>query len=254
MKHPGIVQFLTAGRMGKEYVLVLELATEGSLNAFLSRTVCDWRHAVKLAQTLSEGLAYLHTDLQNHGVYKPVVAHGDFSSNNVLVRSDGSCALCDFGCSTILQNFRICQTLEVQRDIAKGTFQRGTLRYMAPEILDGCVNPSSGHSFLQADVYSLGLLLWELLMRCSDLFKDSPIPEHMLPYEIELGHSPTHQDLVTFVSEKGLRPTIPHLWGNISQGWSLREILEDCWDHDEDARLTAQCAANRLASLPSELY
>lgn len=34
---------------------------------FLSGTVFDWRQAVKLAQTLSEGLAYLHTDLQKDG-------------------------------------------------------------------------------------------------------------------------------------------------------------------------------------------
>lgn len=47
----------------------------------------------------------------------------------------------------------------------------GTLQYMSPEILEGCVNLSSGRCFLQGDVYSLGLLLWELLVRCSDLCK-----------------------------------------------------------------------------------
>lgn len=42
------------------------------------------------------------------GVYKPVVAHCDLSSSNVLVKADGSCTLCDFGCSTVLQ----CQSLQ----------------------------------------------------------------------------------------------------------------------------------------------
>ncbi|KAK3506822.1 hypothetical protein QTP70_029080 [Hemibagrus guttatus] len=225
------------------------LPIHGSLNIFLSRAVCDWRQAVKLAQTLSEGLAYLHTDLQKDGVYKPAVAHGDFSSNNVLVRADGSCALCDFGCSPILLTQGQCSN--------EKTIQMGTLCYMAPEILEGFANLHSGHCLLQAVVYSLGLVLWELMMRCLDLFKDSPVPEHMLPYEPELGHSPTLQDLVRFVSERQLRPTIPLLWGNIAHGsfhWSLCEILEDCWDPDEDARLTASCAVNRLASLPSDLY
>lgn len=37
-------------------------------------------------------------------VHKPAVAHRDLSSFNVLVRADGSCALCDFGCSTILRS------------------------------------------------------------------------------------------------------------------------------------------------------
>ncbi|XP_017331276.2 anti-Muellerian hormone type-2 receptor isoform X2 [Ictalurus punctatus] len=240
MMHSGIVRFLGDGKMGKEFVLVLELATHGSLNAFLRRTVCDWACTLKLAQTLSQGLAYLHTDLKMNGVYKPAVAHCDLSSSNVLVRADGSCALCDFGCSTVLHR----QALQGYSGIVEGRIQMGTLQYMSPEILEGYVNLSSGRCLLQGDVYSFGLLLWELLMRCSDLCK-----EHMLPYEAELGRSPSLEDLLTFVLEKRLRPTVPHLWARISQGLLLRELLEDCWDHDADARLTAECAANRLASL-----
>lgn len=56
-------------------------------------------------------------------------------------------------------------------DIWQGKIQMGTLQYMSPEILEGCVNLSSSRCLLQGDVYSLGLLLWELLMRCSDLCK-----------------------------------------------------------------------------------
>lgn len=37
-------------------------------------------------------------------VHKPPVAHRDLSSFNVLVRADGTCALSDFGCSTILRS------------------------------------------------------------------------------------------------------------------------------------------------------
>lgn len=46
--------------------------------------------------------------------------------------------------------------------------QEGTLRYMSPEVLEGSVNLQSGWC-LQGDVYALGLLLWEIWMRCSDL-------------------------------------------------------------------------------------
>ncbi|KAF5894795.1 galactocerebrosidase isoform X1, partial [Clarias magur] len=108
MMHSGIVRFLANGKIGKEFVLVLELATQGSLNIFLSRTVCDWACTLKLAQTLSQGLAYLHTDLKMNEAYKPAVAHCDLSSSNVLVKADGSCVLCDFGCSTVLE----CKALQ----------------------------------------------------------------------------------------------------------------------------------------------
>uniref|UniRef100_A0A4W4F505 Serine/threonine-protein kinase receptor n=1 Tax=Electrophorus electricus TaxID=8005 RepID=A0A4W4F505_ELEEL len=242
MTHSGIAQFLGAGRMGKEFVLVLELATQGSLNKFLSTNVCNWASTLKLVQTLAQGLAYLHSDFNKNGVYKPVIAHCDLSSSNVLVKADGSCALCDFGCSMVLQ---------CSRTHRQGGIQMGTLHYMSPEILEGCVNLSSGRCLLQGDVYSLGLLLWELLVCCSDLH--SIVPVHVLPYEAELGPSPSLEDLLSLVSEQRVRPTIPLYWDTHCQGFSVQELLEDCWDHDPDARLTAQCTADRLASLPAEL-
>lgn len=45
------------------------------------------------------------------------------------------------------------------------SFQVGTKRYMAPEVLEGAVRFSPS-SFLSMDVYSLSLILWELMMRC----------------------------------------------------------------------------------------
>lgn len=46
------------------------------------------------------------------------------------------------------------------------SFQVGTRRYMAPEILEGAIN-FSRDSFLRIDMYACGLVLWELLSRCS---------------------------------------------------------------------------------------
>ena len=48
----------------------------------------------------------------------------------------------------------------------------GTLRYMSPEVLDGAVNLRDCEASLkQIDVYSLGLVLWEIATRCSDLYQ-----------------------------------------------------------------------------------
>lgn len=47
----------------------------------------------------------------------------------------------------------------------------GTQRYISPEILQGSVNLRDGTYLLQGDVYALALLLWEIWMRCSDLFQ-----------------------------------------------------------------------------------
>jgi TGF-beta receptor type-1 len=42
----------------------------------------------------------------------------------------------------------------------------GTVRYMAPEVLDLSLNSRQFDSFKRADVYSMGLVLWEVAKRC----------------------------------------------------------------------------------------
>lgn len=42
---------------------------------------------------------------------------------------------------------------------------------MSPEILEGSVNLKNTGYLMQGDVYALALLLWEIWMRCSDLFE-----------------------------------------------------------------------------------
>lgn len=62
---------------------------------------------------------------------------------------------------------------QVAIEVTLGTphlLQAGTQRYMAPELLDKTLDLQDWGTALQrADVYSLALLLWEILSRCSDL-------------------------------------------------------------------------------------
>ncbi|XP_036388534.1 anti-Muellerian hormone type-2 receptor-like [Megalops cyprinoides] len=316
MEHVGVVCFLGAGSKmeGGDTVLVMELAHHGSLRSFLLKNTSGWSCWVRLCQSLSQGLAFLHSDLHRNGMHKPAVAHGDLSSSNVLVRADGTCALCDFGCSAVL---RSCSGRRQHRDAAQVSVQVGTLCYLSPEMLEGCVNLRSRRYLMQGDVYALGLLLWELSSRCVELTPGQPplrqhgsvvvsvgrstvsavrstvsavrstvsvgrstvsvvrskhagvkraasrflstpllfpaasVSEHRLPYEVELGACPSLEELLRFVCERRGRPRVPRQWGFCLQGgFTLSEVLEDCWDHDADARLTAQCAADRLAALP----
>lgn len=67
--------------------------------------------------------------------------------------------------------------------------QVGTLRYMAPEVLEGAVNLRDCESSLkQIDMYALGLVLWELATRCSDICRPaSEPPAYSMPFEAEIG-------------------------------------------------------------------
>lgn len=55
--------------------------------------------------------------------------------------------------------------------LSRVPLQVGTLRYMAPEVLDGAVNLRECEASLkEIDVYAMSVVLWEIAMRCSDIY------------------------------------------------------------------------------------
>nr|XP_006816222.1 PREDICTED: uncharacterized protein LOC102810094 [Saccoglossus kowalevskii] len=127
----------------------------------------------------------------------------------------------------------------------------GTIRYMSPEVLDGAVNLRDCEVALkQVDVYAMGLVLWEIATRCYDLFPGGPVPEYELPFMSEIGSHPSFEDVQVFVSREKRRPAFPDAWKkNHHAIRSLKETMEDCWDQDAEARLTALCVEERMMDL-----
>ncbi|XP_025912885.1 anti-Muellerian hormone type-2 receptor-like [Apteryx rowi] len=152
----------------------------GSLRHFLRQHVGTWAGSLRLALSLARGLAFLHQELWRDGLYKPSVVHRDLSSQNVLVREDGACAIGDFGLALALPpraqaSSSARHTVPIRKvpgsPAGAGTlFSAGTQRYLAPEILDESLDLRAwGRALRQADVYALALLLWEILSRCQAL-------------------------------------------------------------------------------------
>ncbi|XP_076872026.1 bone morphogenetic protein receptor type-2a [Brachyhypopomus gauderio] len=253
LTHDNIARFLESeerlsadGRA--EYLLLLDFYPHGSLCSYLSMGVVDWLSCCRLVLTVTRGLAYLHTELVRGDVYKPAVSHRDLNSRNVLVKADGCCVLSDFGLSMTVTGNR--QSGHAEEDHT-AISEVGTLRYMSPEVLEGAVNLRDCETALkQVDVYALGLLYWETFMRCADLFPGETVPPFQLAFQVELGNHPTIEDMQTLVSRHKHRPAFPEAWKeNSLTVRSLKETMEDCWDQDAEARLTAQCAEERLAEL-----
>lgn len=84
-------------------------------------------------------------------------------------------------------------------------------RYMAPEVLEGAINFTLD-AFLRIDMYACGLVLWELVSRCTA--QDGPIPEYRLPFEEEVGQHPTLEDMQESVVQQKVRPVIQEHWRN----------------------------------------
>ena len=136
--------------------LVLDYHPNGSLYEYLHSNVLTLSSLLVLARTTASGLAHLHTDVCGRSG-KPGIAHRDLKSRNILVKADGSCAIADLGLAVCnYPDLEVCPT----------RLRSGTRRYMAPELLDESINRKDFDAFRRADVYSYGLILWEMTRRC----------------------------------------------------------------------------------------
>jgi len=232
------------------YMLVLSYVNKGNLEHYLKNNTVDWATLSKMMLSVSSGLAYLHSEFTIGGKFKPAIVHRDLKSRNILVKNDLSCVICDFGFSMTVSISRTQNGQEENTDDSS-LADVGTLRYMAPEVLEGAVNLRDCEASLkQIDVYALGLMLWEVASRCSDLYQGMPVPVYKLPYEDEVGLRPSFEDMQNTVSKDKIRPKFPDVWKDTNPALrSLKETLEDCWDHDAEARLTSFCVEERVADM-----
>ncbi|KAG5894784.1 hypothetical protein JTB14_005220 [Gonioctena quinquepunctata] len=238
-ENPGLLKFHGGGEYSAtpgstDYVLLLALEQE-SLQEYLKKHTLDLAALSKMTMGIAKGLAHLHSDLG-----KPSVVHRDINTRNILVRADLSCCVCDLGLAVV-----------PKMSENKSISEAGTLRYMAPEVLEGAVNLRDCESALkQIDVYALGLVLWELGSRCTDMQSSEPHP-YAPPFSKEAGENPSLEQMQSLVSRKKVRPSWPMSWKDTTAARLLCETAEDCWDQDAEARLTALCVAERLVELPT---
>ncbi|KAB0803279.1 hypothetical protein PPYR_00249 [Photinus pyralis] len=217
-----------------DYILIFNLEQE-CLQEYLKNHTINLTVLCRMSLGIAKGLAHLHSDLG-----KPCIAHRDINTRNVLVRADLSCCICDLGLAVV-----------PRRTENHSLSEAGTLRYMAPEVLEGAVNLRDCESALkQIDVYSLGLVLWELGTRCIDMQACEPQP-YAPPFYKEVGENPSLEQMQALVSRRKARPLWPPSWRDTVAARLLCETAEDCWDQDAEARLTSLCVEERLLELPT---
>ncbi|GFU11450.1 bone morphogenetic protein receptor type-2 [Trichonephila clavipes] len=235
-----------------EYLLVVSFSPLGCLQDYLQENTVDFNSLCKITLSVSCGLAHLHSEVRKKDKFKPCVVHRDVTSRNILMKNDGTCMLCDFGFAIQISGSTYILNGEEVKAEETSLSDVGTLRYMAPEILEGAVNLRDCESSLkQTDVYALGLIMWEVSSRCYDLYEGLEVPPYKLPYEAEIGTEPTMEQMQTLVAKHKSRPLFPDIWNTTNPAVrSLKETIEDCWDQDAEARLTTLCVEERISELP----
>ena len=140
LSHPNIVTVIDRGDDGSRQYIVFEHVEGENLKELVVRSGrLPVRQALELALAVADGLAFAH----DHGL-----VHRDVKPQNVLLSSEGEVKVTDFG---------IARSLHVEHGVTQTGTVLGTGEYLAPEQASGkTVSPAT-------DVYSLGVVLWELL-------------------------------------------------------------------------------------------
>ncbi|XP_073503324.1 activin receptor type-2A isoform X1 [Phyllobates terribilis] len=242
MKHENILQFIGAEKRGTnldtDLWLISAFHDKGSLTDFLKANVVTWNELYNIAETMARGLAYLHEDIPGlKDGHKPAIAHRDIKSKNILLKNNLTACIADFG---------LALKFEAGKSAGDTHGQVGTRRYMAPEVLEGAIN-FQRDAFLRIDMYAFGLVLWELASRCTA--SDGPVDEYMLPFEEEIGQHPSLEDMQEVVVHKKKRPILRECWQKHAGLAMLCETIEECWDHDAEARLSAGCVEERIIQM-----
>uniref|UniRef100_U9UXB4 Uncharacterized protein n=1 Tax=Rhizophagus irregularis (strain DAOM 181602 / DAOM 197198 / MUCL 43194) TaxID=747089 RepID=U9UXB4_RHIID len=194
--NPKIIHFYGVTKLKDELLsLVLEYADGGTLEKYLrdnATTLIKWETQLKFASEIAAAISWLH--------YKKII-HGDLHPKNILIYQH-TIKLADFGCSR----------LQGSDYYTKGfTKPRGIIPYMDPKIL----NAESYDLTEKSDIYSLGIVFWELTS-CSS------------PFNFETNNEPT-KIILKILDGKRENP-IP----NTNNKFVV--LYKKCWQHKPDDR------------------
>ncbi|XP_074573007.1 RAF-like serine/threonine-protein kinase 20 isoform X2 [Curcuma longa] len=213
LHHPNVVAFygIVLGGPGGSIATVTEFMVNGSLRHVLQKNekMLDRRQHLLIALDVAFGMEYLHS--------KNII-HFDLKSDNLLVNLRDPqrpiCKVADLGLSK----------LKYETLMSGG--MRGTLPWMAPELLGGKDIKYSE----KVDVFSFGIVMWELITG------DEPYRD--MHYGLIIGG----------ILNNTLRPPVPE---SCAPEW--KSLMEQCWAAEPSQRPGFTEIVNRLRALAASL-
>ncbi len=139
LNHPAIATLFSFFRHGQELFMVIEYVPGRSLDALIRQLgPMPWERAVPLFAKALEGIEHAH---------QLGILHRDIKPANIMLTDAGAVKVTDFGIARALGTSRMTRT----------GFVVGTIGYMAPERIRG------QEADRRSDIYSLGVVLYEML-------------------------------------------------------------------------------------------
>jgi eukaryotic-like serine/threonine-protein kinase len=157
LKHPNIVRLVLTGRFAGTPFYAMEYVEGESLDRVMARRGrISWEEVVALTRQLCGALEHAH----DNGII-----HRDLKPSNVMVLADGTVKLMDFG---------IAKDMDVTA-LTSANCTVGTASYMSPEQCRG-----ERDLTLKSDLYSLGVMFYELVTGQKPFKADNPMDMFML--------------------------------------------------------------------------
>ena len=152
LTHPNIVNIYDVGREGNINFIVMELIEGKTLSALIpEKGALKSRDAVNIARQIASALSHAH---KNH------IIHRDVKPHNILLTADGTAKIADFG---------IAKAVNTGTIINDDDAVMGSVHYFSPEQARG------GYVDEKSDIYSLGIVLYEMLTGQIPFDADNPV-------------------------------------------------------------------------------
>lgn len=139
LSHPNIVEVYDVGEEDGEYYIVMEYLSGKTLKQLLKkREALTLTEVIDIMSQVTDGISHAH---------EAYIIHRDIKPQNIMIEDNGLVKVTDFGIAMALNATQLTQTNSVM----------GSVHYLPPE------QASGKSSTIKSDIYSMGILMYELL-------------------------------------------------------------------------------------------
>lgn len=152
LSHPNIVSVYDVGQEGNIHFIVMELVEGKTLSQLIEeKGRLDYKEAINITRQVASALSLAH---------KNQIVHRDIKPHNILITNTGVAKLADFG---------IAKAVSASTIIGGNNKVMGSVHYFSPEQARGAYVDE------RSDIYSLGIVLYEMLTGKVPFDGDNPI-------------------------------------------------------------------------------